>query len=108
MDKGWMLLRPVRPPQRLGSCCLLTQRGGVRMRLDALHSMCLLAAFPHYQIAPHPFVIAYRRLANAVSDRLGGCEGLEGLGEGDGEGDGGLVEAGDLCDRVKVGWGVDG
>ena len=102
-----MVLRPVRPPQRVGSC-LLTQRGGVRMRLDALHSMCLLAAFPQHRIAPHPFAIAYRRLANLASDRLGGCEGLEGLWEGDGEGDKELVEAGDLCDRVKVGWGVEG
>ena len=47
-------------------------------------------------------MIAYRRLANAASDRVGGCEGLEGLGEGDGEVDRGLVEAGDLCDPVKV------
>ena len=65
--------------------------------------MCLLAALPSYQIAPHPFLIPYRPLASVASDRVGGCEGLEGLEEGDGEGDKGLVEAGDLCDPVKVG-----
>ena len=54
-------------------------------------------------IAP-PFAIAYRRLATSVSDQIGGREGLEGLGGGDGEGDGGMVEPGDLGDpQVKVG-----
>lgn len=55
-------------------------------------------------IAP-PFAIAYRRLATSVSDQMGGREGLEGLGGGDGEGDGGMVgPAGDLGDpQVKVG-----
>ena len=38
-----------------------------------------------------------------ASDRVGGCEGFEGLWEGDGEGDKGLVGAADLCDPVKVG-----
>ena len=51
---------------------------------------------------PDPFAIAYRRLANAASEWLGGCEGFEGLGEGDGGGDKGLVEPGDLGERVKV------
>ena len=91
----------LRPPQRLGSC-LLTQRRGVRRREEALQSMCLLAVAPR-TIAP-PFAIAYRRLATSVSDQMGGREGLEGLGGGDGEGDGGMVGPGDLGDpQVKGG-----
>ena len=91
----------LRPPQRLGSC-LLTQRREVRRREEALQSMCLLAVAPR-TIAP-PFAIAYRRLATSVSDQMGGREGLEGIGGGDGEGDGGMVGPGDLGDpQVKVG-----
>ena len=92
----------LRPPQRLGSC-LLTQRREVRRREEALQSMCLLLAVALRTIAP-PFAIAYRRLATSVSDQMGGREGLEGLGGGDGEGDGGMVGPGDLGDpQVKVG-----
>ena len=50
--------------------------------MRSMLSMCLLAL----TIAPPPFVIAYRPLANAVSDRMGGWEGLQGLVGGDGEG----------------------
>ena len=67
--------------------------------MRSMLSMCLLAL----TIAPPPFVIAYRPLANAVSDRMGGWEGLWGLVGGDGEGDIGLVAAGDLCNPGKVG-----
>ena len=74
----------------------------MRRREEALQSMCLLPVALR-TIAP-PFAIAYRRLATSVSDQMGGREGLEGLGGGDGEGDGGMVGPGDLGDpQVKGG-----
>ena len=76
----------------------------MRRREEALQSMCLLAVVVAPRTIAPPFAIAYRRLATSVSDQIGGREGLEGLGGGDGEGDGGMVGPGDLSDpQVKVG-----